>query len=73
MATAGAGDVLTGVIAALQGQNMSAFEAAVLGAYVHGLAGDAAAEDLGRMSLTAMDLIDFLPEAFCDVGYEGTP
>lgn len=73
MATAGAGDVLTGVIAALLGQRMSAFDAAVLGAYVHGLAGDSAAEDLGRMSLTAMDLIDFLPEAFCDVGYEGMP
>lgn len=73
MATAGSGDVLTGVIAALLGQRMSAFDAAVLGAYVHGLAGDSAAEDLGRMSLTALDLIDFLPEAFCDVGYEGMP
>lgn len=66
MATGGAGDVLTGVIAALIGQKMVPFEAAILGVHLHGLAGDFAAEELGRHSLTAMDLLDYLPEAFCE-------
>ncbi|NOX58980.1 MAG: NAD(P)H-hydrate dehydratase, partial [Planctomycetes bacterium] len=70
MATAGSGDVLTGVIAALMGQGMSALNAAVLGVYVHGLAGDAAAEELGRISLTALDLLDSLPEAFFDLEHD---
>ncbi len=67
MATAGSGDVLTGIVAALIGQRMVAFDAAVLGVYVHGLAGDSAAEQLGRMSLVATDLLEFLPEALCDL------
>lgn len=66
MATAGAGDVLTGIIAALIGQKMDALEAAMLGAHLHGLAGDFAAEELGRHSMIATDIIQFLPEAFCD-------
>jgi len=66
MATGGAGDVLTGMIAGLIGQGMEVFEAAILGAYLHGLAGDFAAGELGRWSLTALDLIEFLPEAFCE-------
>ena len=66
MATGGAGDVLTGVLTALMGQKMPPLEAAILAVYLHGLAGDFAAEELGRMSMTAADLIDFLPEAFCD-------
>ncbi len=64
MATAGTGDVLSGVIAALIGQKMEPFEAAILGVYLHGLAGDFAVEELGRWSMTALDLIDYLPEAF---------
>ena len=64
MATGGVGDVLTGVIAALIGQGIEPFEAAILGVYLHGLAGDFAAEELGRYALTAMDLIEYLPEAF---------
>lgn len=67
LATGGSGDVLTGVIAALLGQQMSPFEAAVLGVYVHGLAGDMAAEEVGRLSLTATVLIDFLADAFCEL------
>lgn len=67
MATGGTGDVLTGIIAALIGQRMELFDAAVLGVHVHGLAGDNAAEQLGRVSLMATDLLDFLPEAFCDL------
>lgn len=66
MATAGAGDVLTGIIAALIGQHMPPFEAAVLGVYLHGLAGDFAAEELGRHAMTALDILDYLPEAFIE-------
>lgn len=66
MATAGAGDVLTGVIAALIGQSMPVLEAAMLGVHLHGLAGDFAAQELGRHAMTAMDIIDYLPDAFCD-------
>jgi NAD(P)H-hydrate epimerase len=64
MATAGAGDVLTGVITALIGQGLSNFDAAVLGVYVHGLAGDIAAKKIGQISLIATDIIDALGEAF---------
>jgi len=64
MAAGGTGDVLTGAIAALIGQNLSPFDAAVLGTYLHGMAGDIAAERLGQHSLMASDLLDYLPEAF---------
>lgn len=67
MATAGTGDVLTGAITALLGQQVLPFDAAMLGVYVHGLAGDIAAEDIGRLSLTASDLIEFLPDALSDL------
>lgn len=64
MATGGSGDVLTGVIAALLGQHLPPFEAAVLGAWAHGRAGDLAAGVLGQTGLTAADLPDHLPTAF---------
>ncbi len=64
MATGGTGDVLTGLITALACQDLSPFDAARLGVYLHGLAGDLAAEELGQVSLIAGDLIRYLPAAF---------
>lgn len=64
MATAGSGDVLTGVITALAGQGLSDFDAAVLGVYIHGLAGDIAAEKIGQVSLMTTDIIQALSDAF---------
>jgi len=64
MATGGAGDVLTGVIAALLGQKLPAFEAAALGVHIHGLAGDLARADRGEVGLTAADIAEALPRAF---------
>ena len=63
MATAGSGDVLTGVIAALISQGLSAWNAAQLGVHVHGRAGDLAARQLGQISLIASDLLDYLAPA----------
>jgi NAD(P)H-hydrate epimerase len=68
MGTAGAGDVLTGVISALMGQGLTNLDATILGVYVHGLAGDIAAARLGPVSLIATDIIDVLPEAFLKTG-----
>ncbi|MFM7850436.1 MAG: NAD(P)H-hydrate dehydratase, partial [Flammeovirgaceae bacterium] len=64
MATAGSGDVLTGILTALLAQGYESTEAAVLGVYLHGLAGDLAAYDIGQDSLMASDIITYLPQAF---------
>ncbi len=64
MATAGSGDVLTGVITSLVGQGLSPFDAASLGVHLHGIAGDIAAESVGETSLIASDIVEFLPVAF---------
>jgi NAD(P)H-hydrate epimerase len=61
MATAGMGDVLTGVIAGFIAQGLPAYEAARLGTYVHGLAADVARSRVGTLSLVAGDVIDALP------------
>lgn len=64
MATAGSGDTLTGIITGLLAQNYSPIEAAQLGVYIHGLAGDLALEKESRESLTASSIIAFLGRAF---------
>lgn len=64
MATAGSGDVLTGIITALLARGYERRDAAIIGMYLHGLAGDLAAEELGEESLIASDIIDYLPKAF---------
>ncbi len=63
MATAGTGDVLTGVITSLAGQGLRPSEAAIAGVYVHGLAGDLTAFEFGEYGLIASDLIEKLPAA----------
>ncbi len=63
MATAGAGDVLTGMIAAFLGQKIPVFDAAVLGVYAHGLAGDLAAKALGEYGMIASDIVENIPYA----------
>jgi NAD(P)H-hydrate epimerase len=63
MATAGSGDVLTGVIASFAARGMSAFEAATAGVYIHGLAGDIAAGQQGEYGLIATDIVHALPAA----------
>ncbi|MFN3478866.1 MAG: NAD(P)H-hydrate dehydratase, partial [Thermodesulfovibrionales bacterium] len=64
MSSAGAGDVLTGMIGAFIGQGLESLKASVLGVYLHGLAGDIAADSKGEHSLIASDLIESIPEAF---------
>jgi NAD(P)H-hydrate epimerase len=68
MATGGTGDVLTGLIAALIGQKLDPFDAAVVGVWAHGRAGDLAAEDLGQTALIATDVLDYLSVAMKEVG-----
>lgn len=69
MASAGTGDVLTGMIAGLWAQGWaSAFEASALGVYLHGLAGDLARDVTGEYSLMATDVLDALPGAFIAYG-----
>jgi hydroxyethylthiazole kinase-like uncharacterized protein yjeF len=64
MATAGMGDVLTGIISAMLGQKLDPVNAAIAGVYLHSVAGDIALESKGMYSLMATDVIDSLPAAF---------
>ncbi|MCR5455525.1 MAG: NAD(P)H-hydrate dehydratase [Bacteroidales bacterium] len=64
MATAGSGDVLTGVIAALLSQKYSPLDAAILGVYAHGMAGDIVAQNIGVQGVVASDIINALPLVF---------
>ena len=63
MATAGSGDVLTGIISALLGQGLGGWTAAKTGVYLHGLAGDLAAKEKTQAGLIASDIIDHIPAA----------
>ena len=63
MAKAGMGDVLTGVIAAMRAQGFEPLEAAILGTYLHGLAGDLTRDLMGEFGMIASDVIEGLPEA----------
>ena len=67
MATAGSGDVLTGIICGLLARGYERSEACMAGVYLHGLAGDLAAAELGEESLIASDIIQYLPKAFLKV------
>lgn len=64
MATAGSGDVLTGIILGLLAQGYSNVDAACIGVFVHGLAGDIAVRDTTEISMVAGDIVDYLPKAF---------
>ncbi len=64
MAKGGSGDALSGIISALMAQGVSAYEAACIGVYVHGLSGDYAAKELSKTSMLPRDIIDFLSKAF---------
>ena len=70
MATAGSGDVLTGLITGLLAQGYSVKEAAMLGTWLHATAGDRAAEELGQECMLARDIIRHLPEAFRELHSE---
>jgi NAD(P)H-hydrate epimerase len=67
MATAGSGDVLSGMIGGLLGQRMDAFQATLLGIYLHSVAGDFAAQQFGHRSMTAADIIENISNAFKEI------
>jgi NAD(P)H-hydrate epimerase len=71
MATGGTGDVLSGVLGAFLARGVEAGSALAAAVYLHGLAGDIAAERVGQESLVAGDVIDALPEAFRRIGVRG--
>ncbi len=67
LAKAGTGDVLTGIISGLLAQKLSLLDAAVIGTYLHGLAGDLAADDLTEYSVLALDVVDYIPLAIKEI------
>jgi ADP-dependent NAD(P)H-hydrate dehydratase / NAD(P)H-hydrate epimerase len=64
LATLGTGDVLAGILGTMLAQGLDALDAAALAAYLHGAAGDAAADDLTAVCCTAEDVVTYLPDAF---------
>jgi len=67
MATAGSGDVLTGLIAGFLGQGLNGKDAAILGAFIHGLAGDRAKKLSGQRGMIAGDILDQIPETLAEL------
>lgn len=67
MATAGSGDVLSGIITGLIAQGLKTQQAAVAGVYIHGRAGDQAAADVGQRGMIAGDIIDYLPYTLLEI------
>lgn len=67
LASAGTGDILCGLIAGLTAQGLPVYPASILGAYLHGRAGDLAAKDLSELALVATDLLDYLPAAVLEL------
>ncbi len=65
MATAGSGDVLTGILASLLGQGLTSLSASILGVFLHGLAGDIAAGKKVMHSIIASDIMKMIPDAYC--------
>ena len=68
MATAGSGDILTGMVTSFVGQGINPYDAAILGVYCHGLAGDLAARDKGEYGMIAMDILDNIPYSIKNLG-----
>lgn len=66
MATAGSGDMLAGIIASFSAQGVDAFDAALLGVYIHSKCGEIASKDFSKRSMTATDMIKCLPEVYRD-------
>ncbi|MES2566862.1 MAG: NAD(P)H-hydrate dehydratase [Bacteroidota bacterium] len=69
MAKGGSGDSLTGILTSLLAQSYTPLETAMIGVYIHGLAGDFAKADKGEIGMTASDIIDHLPQAFLKVSH----
>lgn len=67
LAKAGSGDVLTGIIAGMLSQHLTLFEAAKVGVFLHGLAGEIASEDLTKYSVLASDVINYIPFAIQEI------
>ena len=67
MATAGAGDVLAGIIGGLLAQKVDPMQAAILGVYIHGVAGDLLSEQLGDAGLLASDILQAIPIAVTSI------
>lgn len=72
MATAGSGDVLTGIILGLLAQGMAAEDAAVCGVYIHGVAGDMALEEFSEYALVASDIVEKMGDAFLSIKADST-
>lgn len=73
MATAGSGDVLTGIILSLLAQGYEPTKAACIGVYIHGLAGDIVSHEKGEVSILASDIVECLPKAFLSSCHSSPP